>query len=157
MKIVVASDERTHLTDIVVESLKERGHDTELLGPLAGEDAPWPAASQQLAEHVVSGESDEGVLFCWTGTGATIAANKVPGIRAALVRDAETAKGARWWNDANVLVMSLRAMSDAIAMEILDAWFSEKFRPEEKEYIEQVHRIERKYSKVHVPFVTKND
>ncbi len=148
MKIAVASDERTHLTEIVVESLKERGHEPELLGPLAGEDAPWPVVSQQLAERVASGESNEGVLFCWTGTGATIAANKVPGIRAALVRDAETAKGARWWNDANVLVMSLRAMSDAIAMEILDAWFREKFRPEEQECIEQVRRIERTYSKV---------
>ncbi len=147
MKIAVASDERTHLTDRVVESLKERGHAPELSGPLAGEDMAWPVASQQLAERVAKGESDEGVLFCWTGTGATIAANKVPGVRAALVRDAETAKGARWWNDANVLVMSLRAMSTAIAMEILDAWFSEKFRVEEQECIEQVRRIERKYSK----------
>ncbi len=148
MKIAVASDERTHLTDMVVESLKERGHEPELLGPLAGEEMAWPVVSQLLAERVVAGESDEGVLFCWTGTGATIAANKVPGIRAALVRDAETAKGARWWNDANVLVMSLRAMSDAVANEILDAWFSEKFKPEEKGCIEQVHRIERKYTRV---------
>ncbi len=119
-----------------------------MLGPLAGEDLPWPVASQRLAERVASKEAEEGVLFCWTGTGASIAANKVPGIRAALVRDAETAKGARWWNDANVLVMSLRAMSEAIAMETLDAWFSERFLPEEKERIEQVREIERKYARV---------
>ncbi len=147
MKIAVASDERTHLTDYVVTSLEERGHETVLLGPLAGEDMPWPSASQLLAERVASGDCDEGVLFCWTGTGASIAANKVPGVRAALVRDAETARGARWWNDANVLVMSLRAMSDAIAMEVLDAWFREVFRPEEKECIEVVRRIERKYAR----------
>ncbi|MCP4690275.1 MAG: RpiB/LacA/LacB family sugar-phosphate isomerase [Desulfobacterales bacterium] len=148
MKIAVASDERTHLTDVVVDMLKERGHEPELFGPLKGEDVPWPIVSQRLAESVVSGENQEGVLFCWTGTGAAIAANKVPGVRAALVRDAETARGARWWNDANVLVMSLRATSEVIAKEILDAWFSERFLPEEKECIEQLRRIEQKYSRV---------
>lgn len=147
MKIAVASDERTHLTDRVVEDLKERGHEVKLFGPLAGEDTPWPIVSQQLAESVASGETEEGVLFCWTGTGSSIAANKVPGIRAALCHDAETAKGARWWNDANVLVMSLRATPEAVAKEILDGWFSEKALPEEEEFIEQVRQIERKYSK----------
>jgi ribose 5-phosphate isomerase B len=124
MKIAVASDERTHLTDTVVEELKKRGHEVALFGPLIGKDTPWPIVSQQLAESVVSGKADEGVLFCWTGTGASMAANKVPGIRAALCHDAETAKGARWWNDANVLVMSLRATPEAVAKEILEAWFS---------------------------------
>jgi ribose 5-phosphate isomerase B len=147
MKIAVASDERTHLTDTVVAELKEKGHEVKLFGPLAGKDTPWPVVSQQLAESVVSGETEEGVLFCWTGTGASIAANKVPGIRAALCRDAETARGARWWNDANVLVMSLRATPEAVAQEILEAWFSEKVLPEEKEFIAQVREIERKYSR----------
>lgn len=147
MKIAVASDERTHLTDSVIEMLKEMGHDLKLFGPLANDDSPWPVVSQQLAESVVSGETEEGVLFCWTGTGASIAANKVPGIRAALVRDAETAKGARWWNDANVLVMSLRAMSEAIAKEILEVWFKESCLPEEKKFVDQVRQIENKYSK----------
>src|SRR3989442_11203192 len=68
--------------------------------------------------------ADQGVVFCWTGTGVTIAANKVPGVRAALCWDAETAKGARMWDDANVLAMSLRSTSPAVAKEILDAWFS---------------------------------
>jgi ribose 5-phosphate isomerase B len=147
MKIAVASDERTHLTDMVVEELKKRGHAVELFGPLVGEDTPWPLVSQQLAESVVSGAADEGVLFCWTGTGASMAANKVPGIRAALCQDAETAKGARWWNDANVLVMSLRATPEAVAKEILDAWFSEKVLPEEEKFVQQVREIEHKYSK----------
>ena len=147
MKIAVASDERTHLTDVVVEELKKKGHQVKLFGPLIDEETPWPTVSQQLAESVVSGETEEGVLFCWTGTGASIAANKVPGIRAALCHDAETAKGARWWNDANVLVMSLRATPEAVAREILEAWFNEKVLPEEVQFVEQVREIERKYRK----------
>ena len=103
MKIAVASDEKTHLTDFVVEDLKARGHEVQLFGPLKDEALPWTLASEQLAEAVAKGEADEGVLFCYTGTGASIAANKVPGIRAALCGDAQTARGARWWNDANVL------------------------------------------------------
>ena len=146
MKIAVGSDERTHLTDVVINFLKENGHEVKLLGPLADQDLSWPVVSQQLSESVASGETDEGVLFCWTGTGASIAANKIPGIRAALVGDTETAKGARWWNDANVLVMSLRATSEVIAKEILTAWFNEKVLPEEKGCIEQIAEIERKYS-----------
>ena len=148
MKIAVASDERTHLTESVIEQLKEMGHELTLFGPLTGDDIPWPIVSRQLAESIASGETEEGVLFCWTGTGASIAANKVPGIRAALVGDAETAKGARWWNDANVLVMSLRATSEAIAKEILETWFQESVLPEEKECIDLVSQIERKYSQV---------
>jgi ribose 5-phosphate isomerase B len=146
MRIAVASDERTHLTDTVVEELEKRGHEVKLTGSLRGEATPWPLVSQQLAESVVSGETEEGVLFCWTGTGASIAANKVPGIRAALCRDAETAKGARWWNDANVLVMSLRATPEAVAEEILDAWFAEALKPGEEQYVAQVRDIERKYA-----------
>ena len=147
MKLAVGSDESTHLTDAVIGMLREMGHEITLFGPLGGDDLPWPVVSQTLAERVVSGGADEGVLFCWTGTGASIAANKVPGIRAALVHDAETAKGARWWNDANVLVMSLRATSEEIAREILAAWFSERCLPEEKQFIEQVQQIESKYAR----------
>ena len=98
MKIAVASDEKTFLTDFVISELKERGHEVVLFGPLKGEESPWTVVSEQLALSVVNGETDEGVLFCYTGTGATMAANKVPGIRAALCGDASTAKGARWWN-----------------------------------------------------------
>ncbi|RMF05453.1 MAG: RpiB/LacA/LacB family sugar-phosphate isomerase, partial [Chloroflexi bacterium] len=84
MKIAVASDEKTHLTDFVVEELKRRGHQVMLFGPPAGDDLPWTLASEKLGDAVASGEADEGVLFCYTGTGASMAANKVPGIRAAL-------------------------------------------------------------------------
>ena len=145
MKIAVASDEKTHLTDFVVEELQRRGHETLLLGPLAGEDLPWTLASEKLGDTVAQGGADEGVLFCYTGTGAAIAANKVPGIRAALVGDAETARGARWWNDANVLVMSLRATSTEVAREILEAWFSESVREADRPFIEQVREIEERH------------
>jgi ribose 5-phosphate isomerase B len=129
MKIAVASDEKTYLTDFIIEDLKARGHEPVLFGPLAGDGRPWTLASEKLADAVANGEANEGVLFCYTGTGASIAANKVPGIRAALCGDAQTAQGARWWNDANVVVLSLRATSPEVAKEILDAWFSETVRP----------------------------
>ncbi len=145
MKIAVASDEKTHLTDFVVEDLKARGHEVIPLGPLAGENLPWTLASEKLAETVAKQEADEGVLFCYTGTGASMAANKVPGIRAALCGDAQTARGARWWNDANVLVMSLRATSPDVAKEILDAWYSESVREAEKPIIAQLQEIEARH------------
>jgi ribose 5-phosphate isomerase B len=146
MKIAVASDEKTYLTDFVVDELKRRGHETILFGPLIGDDLPWTLASEKLADAVAKGEADEGVLFCYTGTGASIAANKVKGIRAALCGDAETARGARWWNDANVLVMSLRKTSTEVAKEILDAWFAESVLDEERFYVEQVAEIEERHS-----------
>ncbi|MDX1522175.1 MAG: RpiB/LacA/LacB family sugar-phosphate isomerase [Anaerolineae bacterium] len=146
MKIAVASDEKTHLTDFVVEDLKKRGHEVRLFGPLVGDNLPWTLASEQLADAVAAGEADEGVLFCYTGTGASMAANKVPGIRAALCADAQTAKGARWWNDANVLVMSLRATSPEVAKEILDAWYLETVRPDEKATIDHLKDIEARHA-----------
>ncbi|MCG3212191.1 MAG: Ribose-5-phosphate isomerase B [Anaerolineae bacterium] len=146
MKIAVASDEKTYLTDFVVKDLNQRGHEPLLFGPLAGVDLPWTLASEQLADAVASGEADEGVLFCYTGTGASMAANKVPGIRAALCGDAQTARGARWWNDANVLVLSLRATSPEVAKEILDAWFSETVRPDEVATIAQLKAIEARHA-----------
>lgn len=146
MKIAVASDEKTQLTDFVVEQLRQRGHEVVLFGPLAGENLPWTLASEKLADSVAGGQADEGVLFCYTGTGASIAANKVPGIRAALCADAQTARGARWWNDANVLVMSLRATSTEVAKEILDAWFAETVWPEEIATIDQLKEIEARHA-----------
>ena len=123
MKVVVGSDERTQLVDDVVRDLKKRGNEVILVGPPAGDPAVWVDVSRQLGGLVATGEADTGVLFCWTGTGASIAANKVRGVRAALCTDAQTSTGARRWNDANVLVMSLRLTSSAVASEMIDAWF----------------------------------
>ena len=146
MKIAVASDEKTQLTDFVIDYLTQHGHEVTLYGPLKNDDLPWTLASEQLADAVATGDANEGVLFCYTGTGASIAANKVPGIRAALCGDAQTARGARWWNDANVLVMSLRATSSEVAQEILDAWFSETVRDDEKATIAHLKEIEARHA-----------
>jgi ribose 5-phosphate isomerase B len=149
MKIAIGSDERSHLTDSVVEAVKEHGHEVILFGPLAGQEAYWPAVARETAETVTSGQADEAILFCWTGTGISLAANKVPGIRAALCGDAETAKGARLWNNANVLCMSLRTTSEVIAHEILEAWFNTAYQPNETDdtCLAQIQAIENKYMK----------
>lgn len=149
MKIAIGSDERTHLTDSVVAEVKKRGHEVVLFGPLSGREAYWPEVAQEVAERVASGQVDEAILFCWTGTGISLAANKVPGIRAALCADAETARGARLWNRANILCMSLRATSETIAGEILESWFATAYVPNEVDdtCLSQVAIIERKYMK----------
>ena len=124
MKISVAADERTGVADAVVEELRRRGHEPIVHGALNdGERDDWAWASEAAARDVADGRADQAVVCCWTGTGASIAANKVGGIRAALCGDAETARGARRWNDANVLALSLRTTSPALLEEILDAWF----------------------------------
>src|SRR5207302_5349146 len=124
LKLAVGSDEKAVLTEFVIEELKRRGHAVTLSGPLKGEAMGWPDVGEKVGLEVSNRRADQGILFCWTGTGVTIAANKVPGVRAALCSDAETAKGARMWDDANVLAMSLRSTSTSIAKEILDSWFA---------------------------------
>jgi ribose 5-phosphate isomerase B len=149
VKIAVGSDEITNLTDVIIAEVEERGHTVIRYGPLDNKETYWPEVARQAAEAVATGEVDEGIFFCWTGTGISLAANKVPGIRAALCADAETAKGARLWNKANVLCLSLRATSEAVAMEILEVWFSIAYRPNEVDdaCLAQVEEIERKYRK----------
>ncbi|MEW5989516.1 MAG: RpiB/LacA/LacB family sugar-phosphate isomerase [Chloroflexota bacterium] len=148
MKLAIGSDERTHLTDTIVAEVERRGHEVELYGPLAGRADAWPQVAQQVAERVASGAADEGILFCWTGTGVSLAASKVPGIRAALCDDPETARGARLWNRANVLCLSLRRTPEVVAKEILDAWFSTTYQPNptDDECLRQVQEIEAKYT-----------
>jgi ribose 5-phosphate isomerase B len=124
MKIAVAADERTGIAEVVVEELRKRGHEPVPHGALSDDERDdWAWASEAAARDVAEGRADQAVVACWTGTGASIAANKVPGARAALCADAETARGARKWNDANVLALSLRSTSEALLGEILDGWF----------------------------------
>jgi ribose 5-phosphate isomerase B len=118
MKITVGADDEERVAEVVIEELRARGHDVTVL-PCE----QWPEVARKVGEAVASGEADQGVLFCWTGTGTSMAANKVPGVRAALVWDPWIAEGARRWNDANVLVMSLKRTSEEDAKAILDAWF----------------------------------
>lgn len=125
MRIAVGSDMRQPVTDAVVAWLTEQGHELELIGPLVeGDDTEWAEASAATARAVTQGGADVAVLFCWSGTGACIAANKVEGARAALCGDAETARLARKYNHANVLVMSMRATSPAIAVETTEAFLA---------------------------------
>ena len=120
----MAADERTGVAEALVEELRRRGHEPLLHGALAdGERDDWAWASEAAARDVVERRADQAIVCCWTGTGASIAANKVKGVRAALCPDAATAAGARKWNDANALALSLRATSEAVLGEILDAWF----------------------------------
>src|ERR671915_1202736 len=124
MRIAIAADERTGVADAVVQEIRRRGHEPLLHGALSdAERDDWAWASEAAARDVAEGRASQAVVCCWTGTGASIAANKVHGIRAALCGDAETAAGARRWNDANVLAISLRATSEAQLGEILDGWF----------------------------------
>ena len=127
MRISVAADERTGVADRLVAELRRRGHEPIVHGALEPQERDdWAWASEAAARDVAEGRSDQAIVACWTGTGCSIAANKVSGIRAALAFDAETAEGARKWNDANVLALSLRATSEAVLIEILDAWFAGK-------------------------------
>jgi RpiB/LacA/LacB family sugar-phosphate isomerase len=120
--IALGSDETTPLTDALVEALRAAGHEVVLFGPPAGGGDEWVAASAAVAREVAAGRAERGVVCCWSGTGASIAANKVRGVRAALCADAETARMARRYNHANVLALSLRLTSPAVGREILDAF-----------------------------------
>ncbi|HEX6422894.1 MAG TPA: RpiB/LacA/LacB family sugar-phosphate isomerase [Acidimicrobiales bacterium] len=127
MRIAFGTDERTPLTDHVKATLAGRGHDVVVVG----EDEPWPDVGRGVGEAVASGDADRGVVCCWTGTGVSMAANKVAGVRAALCTDPETAAGARRWNDANVLALGLRLTSAALADEMVDAFLAAE--PEDDE------------------------
>ncbi|MEA2157988.1 MAG: ribose 5-phosphate isomerase [Solirubrobacteraceae bacterium] len=125
MRIAVAADELTGVAGALPQALRDRGHELVLHGAYAEDErADWAWASERAARDVIEGRAEQAVVACWTGTGASIAANKLPGIRAALCADAQTADGARRWNDANVLALSLRTTSLAELEEILEAWFA---------------------------------
>jgi len=124
MKVAVAAAERVGVAETLLDELRKRGHEALPHGALADDERDdWAWASEAAARDVAEGRAEQAIVCCWTGTGASIAANKVAGVRAALCLDAQTAEGARRWNDANALAISLRATSDAELSEILDAWF----------------------------------
>ena len=138
MRISVGADDEGAVADTVVEELRRRGHDVTVL-----ESSQWPDVAKRVAETVASGDADQGVLFCWTGTGTSMAANKVPGVRAALVWDPWIAEGARKWNDANVLVISLKRTTEETAKEILDAWLAvDEPDPDEAENIARLNELD---------------
>ena len=120
MRVAFGTDERTPLTEAIVADLGSRGVEVAVLA----DGDPWPDVGRRVGEAVAAGYADRGIVCCWTGTGVSIAANKVGGVRAALCTDAETARGARKWNDANVLALGLRLTSAELAKEMVDAFLS---------------------------------
>jgi ribose 5-phosphate isomerase B len=136
MRVAFGTDERTSVTDTVHQALVDLGHDVVVL---ANPDV-WPEVGRRVGEAVASGQADRGVVCCWTGTGVAIAANKVPGVRAALCTDAETVRGARRWNDANVLAFGLRLTSAVVAGEMLEAFLTTDVDTEERANIDRVER-----------------
>jgi ribose 5-phosphate isomerase B len=132
VRIAFGTDEVTPLTDAVQVGLRERGHEVLVVG----EGEAWTDVGRRVGEAVASGEVERGVVCCYTGTGVSIAANKVDGVRAALCTDAETARGARRWNDANVLAFGLRLTSAEVADEMIDAFLGTEVDADERATIE---------------------
>ncbi|MFE0892407.1 RpiB/LacA/LacB family sugar-phosphate isomerase [Streptomyces rochei] len=146
MRIAVSSDMDEPVARLLVEELRGRGHEVLAHGALdPGADPQWAVCSERAAREVADGTADQAVVCCWTGTGASIAANKVPGVRAALCTDAYSADGARRWNDANVLALSLRLTSGPLLAEILDAWFAgaPSKDAEDRDNVTYVERLDR--------------
>jgi len=144
----VGSDTRHETATAVADHLERLGHTVVRCGAVGGVDTPWPEAADEVARLVAQRAVDTGVVCCWTGTGVSIAANKVPGIRAALCIDAETARGARRWNDANVLAIGLSNTDARSAERIVDAWLETRdVDPTEAENIERVARLEQRYTR----------
>lgn len=143
MRIAVGADENLPLVSEIVRQLTTQGHEVELFGAAAGKEEPWASTAVSVAERVARREVDAGIVCCWTGTGVSIAANKVPGIRAALCADAQTARGARKWNDANVLALSLRRTSPEVMREIVEAWLSEPYGNTEDASLDVIRRVEK--------------
>ncbi|MDQ1394098.1 MAG: ribose 5-phosphate isomerase, partial [Acidimicrobiaceae bacterium] len=137
MRIAFGTDEATTLTDAIMAKLKDMGHDVAVVA----DGIDWPDAGRRVAQAVAGGDADAGVVCCWTGTGVAMAANKVAGVRAALCTDAETARGARRWNDANVLAVGLRLTSPDVAGEMLEAFLTTG--PEEGDGEALIERLER--------------
>ncbi|HYQ15263.1 MAG TPA: RpiB/LacA/LacB family sugar-phosphate isomerase [Polyangiaceae bacterium] len=133
MRVALGADDEARLVDVIAEQLRAAGHLVTRYGKAAGDDEAWASTARRVAEAVAAGQYELGVVCCWTGTGVSIAANKVPGVRAALCGDAETARGARKWNDANVLALSLRSTSEQVAKEIMSAWLTEPYAGTEGE------------------------
>ncbi len=146
MRIAVSTDLRSALVGALLAWLEGREHEVRYLGPEEeGGEADWPVVTRAAAEAVRDDEAEEAIVCCWTGTGAALCANKVHGVRAALCSDAETARGARKWNHANVLALSLRTTSEPLLEEILEAWFDEPWSTDvwNREQIERVEALER--------------
>ncbi len=133
MRIVIGADEERPILDLIKSYVESKGHTAEMM-PVQ----KWGAAAVAVADEVASGRATFGIVLCYSGTGVSIAANKVVGVRAALCTDASTARSARKWNDANVLALSLRTLSDVLAAEIIDAWLENRYAGTEEESLKEI-------------------
>jgi ribose 5-phosphate isomerase B len=120
MRIAYACDDENDTTRAVIDFLNATGH--EVVRPTTSDR--WPDLGEAVGRAVVDGAADFGVVMCWTGTGTAIAANKVPGVRAALAWDPWIARGARLWNDANVLALSLKRLAPDVAVEVVQSFLA---------------------------------
>ena len=146
MRIALCSDEPYPVHELIKSLLKERSHQIVPFGSVAsGHEEPWANVTEQAALAVSSGQCEEGIFFCWTGTGACMTANKVPGVRAALCNDPGTAAGARIWNHANVLCLSNRLLSQDMAKEILAAWFDTQPGDQGDAGVDYLIQVERRH------------
>jgi ribose 5-phosphate isomerase B len=151
MRIALCSDEPYPMNFSIAEHLESLGHEILRFGSLKTKNPEsWADQTRLAAEAVAQGVCDEGVFFCWTGTGASIVANKIPGIRAALCTDVETTKGARIWNDANVLVMSNRLINTDLAKDLLNAWLNTQYKGDAEEDLKEIKNIEKMHTKPRV-------
>lgn len=137
VRIAFGTDEETSVTESLVGYLRRGGH--EVVVTARGEE--WPEVGRAVGMAVASGRVDRGVVCCTTGTGVAMAANKIPGVRAALCTDAQTAAGARKWNDANVLAFGLRLTSAAVAGEVTDAFLSTAFDDSEQAAVDRLEPL----------------
>ncbi len=147
MKIAVVSDELYPVNSFVVKELERLGHEVVLFGAIqSGKDESWIEAGRAAAEAVSYGQCEEGIFFCWSGTGISIVANKIPGIRAALCTDQQTAAAARLWNKANVLALSNRLLTIDLAKEILASWFNTAMDNNSDQAAKEIAAIEIDYA-----------
>jgi ribose 5-phosphate isomerase B len=144
MRYVLGADEYEPVLDVIESELRALGHAVHVVGARPGQPAPWGPVAIEIGARVARGEADQGVVCCYTGTGVSMAANKIAGVRAALCVDAETAKGARKYNDANVLALSLRLTSPTVAKEIVRAWASTPYDGTEGPSLEAIRQAESK-------------
>jgi ribose 5-phosphate isomerase B len=146
MRFVIGADEFDPILEVLAGEVRSLGHEVAMVGAAPGAPKPWGTVALEIAQRIAERQADQGVVCCYTGTGVSMAANKVPGVRAALCVDAETAKGARRWNDANVLALSLRLTSAAVAKEIVRAWATTPYGGTEAESLEAIRKAEQRRS-----------
>jgi ribose 5-phosphate isomerase B len=139
VRIALGTDEPTPLTEALSGFLTSQGHEVVMVA----DQTPWPDAGAAVGRAVADGIAQMGVVCCFTGTGVSMAANKVTGVRAALCTDADTARGARRWNDANVLAFGLRLTTQTVAEEMIDAFLTTPFDPAEAALVASMETIAR--------------